>query len=79
MCPGLPTHQQSHTLSLVTLSCSPYLISILYKARLPFIVALNKTDVVDATFAVEWMNDFESFQEALEQVYRREVRELLNH
>ena len=31
-------------------------------------VALNKTDVVDAGFAVEWMTDFETFQEALEQV-----------
>ena len=44
------------------------LSSILYKAKLPFVVALNKIDVVDASFAVEWMNDFESFQEALEQV-----------
>ena len=31
-------------------------------------VALNKIDVVDATYAVDWMNDFEAFQEALEQV-----------
>ena len=49
--------------------CSiPSFYSILYKAKLPFVVAMNKIDVVDAGFAVEWMNDFESFQEALEQV-----------
>ena len=29
---------------------------------------MNKTDIVDHTFAVEWMSDFEIFQEALEQV-----------
>ena len=44
------------------------LCSILYKTKLPFIVVLNKTDVVDHTFAVEWMNDFEVFHEALDQV-----------
>ncbi len=42
--------------------------SILYKTKLPFVIVLNKTDVVDHTFAVEWMSDFEIFQEALEQV-----------
>ena len=42
--------------------------SILYKMKLPFIVVLNKTDTVDHSFAVDWMNDFEIFQEALEQV-----------
>lgn len=44
------------------------LSSILYKTKLPFIVVLNKTDIVDHTFALEWMSDFEIFQEALEQV-----------
>ncbi|KAL5278200.1 GPN1 family protein [Megaselia abdita] len=43
-----------------------YACSILYKARLPFIIALNKIDVQDFDFAVEWMTDFEAFQEALE-------------
>ena len=42
--------------------------SILYKTRLPFVVVLNKADIVDHSFAVEWMSDFEIFQEALEQV-----------
>uniref|UniRef100_A0A1A9W8R4 GPN-loop GTPase n=1 Tax=Glossina brevipalpis TaxID=37001 RepID=A0A1A9W8R4_9MUSC len=43
-----------------------YACSILYKARLPFIVAMNKIDVKDDEFAVEWMTDFEVFQKALE-------------
>lgn len=29
-------------------------------------IALNKTDVAPADFAVQWMEDFESFQEALD-------------
>lgn len=44
-----------------------YACSILYKARLPFIIVLNKCDVVDPDFAIEWMQDFEVFQEALEK------------
>ncbi|XP_075970212.1 GPN-loop GTPase 1 [Anticarsia gemmatalis] len=43
-----------------------YACSILYKTRLPFIVVMNKTDVVDNTYAVDWMRDFEAFQEALD-------------
>ncbi|CAO1426395.1 unnamed protein product [Diamesa hyperborea] len=43
-----------------------YACSILYKARLPFIVALNKIDIKAHDFALEWMTDFEVFQEALE-------------
>nr|XP_006822767.1 PREDICTED: GPN-loop GTPase 1-like [Saccoglossus kowalevskii] len=43
-----------------------YACSILYKYRLPFVIVLNKTDIVDSEFAIEWMRDFESFQEALE-------------
>ncbi|XP_053107348.1 GPN-loop GTPase 1 [Hemicordylus capensis] len=44
-----------------------YACSILYKTKLPFIVAMNKTDIIDHSFAVEWMRDFEVFQEALSQ------------
>ncbi|XP_059612517.1 GPN-loop GTPase 1 [Phlebotomus argentipes] len=44
-----------------------YACSILYKARLPFIIVMNKIDVEDHSFALEWMQDFEVFQEALEQ------------
>lgn len=43
-----------------------YACSILYKARLPFIVVLNKIDVQSHEFAIDWMKDFEIFQEALE-------------
>ncbi|XP_063080156.1 GPN-loop GTPase 1 [Engraulis encrasicolus] len=44
-----------------------YACSILYKTKLPFIVVMNKTDIIDHSFAVEWMQDFETFQEALNQ------------
>jgi GTPase SAR1 family protein len=44
-----------------------YAVSILYKYRLPFIVVLNKTDIIHHRFALEWMNDFELFQSAIEQ------------
>ena len=39
--------------------------SILYKTKLPFILVFNKTDVQPHEFALEWMQDFEAFQEAL--------------
>jgi len=42
-----------------------YACSILYKARLPMIVVFNKTDITRHEFAVEWMNDFEAFQDAV--------------
>lgn len=41
-----------------------YACSILYKMKLPFIVVLNKNDVVDTDFATEWISDFEAFQNA---------------
>ncbi|CAH1982469.1 unnamed protein product [Acanthoscelides obtectus] len=43
-----------------------YACSILYKTRLPFVVVMNKTDIVDCSYAKDWMTDFEAFQEALE-------------
>ncbi|BGP12955.1 hypothetical protein JCM10213_006594 [Rhodosporidiobolus nylandii] len=42
-----------------------YACSILYKTRLPFLLVFNKTDVQDHQFALDWMRDFEAFQEAL--------------
>ncbi|KAI0294113.1 XPA-binding protein 1 [Multifurca ochricompacta] len=42
-----------------------YACSILYKTKLPFIVVFNKTDAQPHAFALEWMRDFEVFQEAL--------------
>ncbi|XP_077420047.1 GPN-loop GTPase 1 isoform X1 [Vanacampus margaritifer] len=44
-----------------------YACSILYKTKLPFIVVMNKTDIIEESFAVEWMTDFEAFQDALNQ------------
>uniref|UniRef100_A0A6Q2XZ77 GPN-loop GTPase n=1 Tax=Esox lucius TaxID=8010 RepID=A0A6Q2XZ77_ESOLU len=44
-----------------------YACSIMYKTKLPFIVVMNKTDIIDHSFAVEWMQDFEVFQDALNQ------------
>ncbi|KAL1454045.1 hypothetical protein WDU94_010338 [Cyamophila willieti] len=43
-----------------------YACSIMYKYKLPVIVVLNKIDIVNHKYAVEWMQDFELFQEALE-------------
>ncbi|KAK7792753.1 hypothetical protein R5R35_007071 [Gryllus longicercus] len=43
-----------------------YACSILYRSKLPFIVAINKVDVVEHKYALNWMKDFEAFQEALE-------------
>lgn len=42
-----------------------YAISILYKTKLPMILVFNKTDVKSEDEAVEWMRDFESFQDAV--------------
>ncbi|XP_039067838.1 GPN-loop GTPase QQT2-like [Hibiscus syriacus] len=42
-----------------------YACSILYKTRLPLVLAFNKTDVAQHEFALEWMEDFEAFQAAI--------------
>ncbi|KAJ2396784.1 hypothetical protein GGI05_000965 [Coemansia sp. RSA 2603] len=52
-----------------------YACSILYKTQMPFLVAFNKTDVVGHEFAVEWMEDFEAFQRALQ---RQEEESFMN-
>ncbi|KAN0061630.1 hypothetical protein ACQY0O_006478 [Thecaphora frezii] len=44
-----------------------YACSILYKTKLPFILVFNKTDAQPHDFALEWMQDFEKFQEALRE------------
>ncbi|BFI32098.1 GPN-loop GTPase [Marchantia polymorpha subsp. ruderalis] len=43
-----------------------YACGILYKTRLPLMLAFNKTDITQHQFAVEWMEDFEKFQDAVE-------------
>jgi hypothetical protein len=50
-------------ISLLSRSLIPH--SILYKTKLPFIVVFNKTDAQPHDFALNWMQDFETFQEAL--------------
>ena len=40
--------------------------SIMYKGQLPLLLVFNKTDVTDHKFALEWMKDYENFNEALE-------------
>ena len=44
-----------------------YACSILYKMKLPLIVVFNKTDVAPHDTCVSWMEDFEAFQQALQQ------------
>ncbi|KAL0312990.1 UNVERIFIED_CONTAM: GPN-loop GTPase QQT2 [Sesamum radiatum] len=43
-----------------------YACSVLYKTRLPLVLAFNKTDVAQHEFALEWMKDFEAFHAALD-------------
>ncbi|KAL6649819.1 hypothetical protein ACP70R_014043 [Stipagrostis hirtigluma subsp. patula] len=43
-----------------------YACSILYKTRLPLVLTFNKVDVAKHEFAIEWMQDFEAFQTALD-------------
>ncbi|KAK7028964.1 GPN-loop GTPase 1 [Halocaridina rubra] len=42
-----------------------YACSILYKYKLPFVIAMNKIDIISCKYALEWMKDFEEFQDAL--------------
>ncbi|KAK7601072.1 hypothetical protein V9T40_008513 [Parthenolecanium corni] len=43
-----------------------YACSILYRTKLPLLLVMNKADIVEHAYAVEWMTDFEAFQAALE-------------
>jgi GPN-loop GTPase len=44
-----------------------YACSILYKSKLPFIIALNKVDVIDPSSVLKWISDFEAFDVAVEK------------
>ena len=44
-----------------------YACSMFYRTRLPIVIAFNKNDVVPHDFAIEWMKDYEAFQEALDE------------
>jgi GTPase SAR1 family protein len=43
-----------------------YACSMYYRTRLPLVICFNKTDVVSHEFCMEWMRDYEAFQEALD-------------
>jgi GPN-loop GTPase len=45
-----------------------YACSMLYRTKLPLVVCFNKTDVVSHQFCLEWMRDYEAFQEALDNM-----------
>ena len=42
-----------------------YACSILYKTELPFVIVLNKNDIISHKFALEWMRDYDAFLEAV--------------
>jgi GTPase SAR1 family protein len=44
-----------------------YACSMFYRTRLPLVIAFNKNDVVPHDFAIEWMKDYDAFQEALDE------------
>eukprot|EP00455_Lapot_gusevi_P001352 TRINITY_DN10554_c0_g1_i1.p1 TRINITY_DN10554_c0_g1~~TRINITY_DN10554_c0_g1_i1.p1 ORF type:complete len:379 (+),score=71.43 TRINITY_DN10554_c0_g1_i1:60-1139(+) len=44
-----------------------YACSIMYKTKLPLIIAFNKTDIMSHEFALNWIRDFDSFEVALNQ------------
>jgi Fe2+ transport system protein B len=43
-----------------------YACGVMYRARLPMVVALNKSDAGDAAACEEWMRDLDAFQAALD-------------
>lgn len=44
-----------------------YACSMLYRTKLPLVVVFNKIDVVPHEFCLEWMRDYDAFQDALDQ------------
>jgi len=42
-----------------------YACSIMYKTRLPFLIAFNKIDIMSHFFLTEWLTDIDSMKEAL--------------
>ena len=44
-----------------------YALSIMYKMKLPLLLAFNKLDIAKDNKVLEWMQDFESLQEALKK------------
>ena len=44
-----------------------YALSIMYKMKLPLLIAFNKLDLVKENKVIEWMQDYQSLQEALKK------------
>jgi GTPase SAR1 family protein len=44
-----------------------YALSIMYKMKLPLLIAFNKLDIAKENKVIEWLQDFESLQEALKK------------
>jgi len=44
-----------------------YACSMFYRTRLPLVIVFNKTDVVPAEVCLEWMDDYDKFQVALDE------------
>jgi len=42
-----------------------YACSLLYKSKIPLLIVFTKIDVVSHEYAVKWMTDFDSFEEAI--------------
>lgn len=45
-----------------------YSLSILYKSKLPMLLCFNKNDVLDHSFAIKWMRDFDELDTNLSKV-----------
>ena len=43
-----------------------YACSVLYRSQLPLVCAFNKNDIISADVMIEWMRDFEKFQDAID-------------
>ena len=44
-----------------------YALSIMYKMKLPLLIAFNKADIAKDSKVVEWMNDYDSLQKVLKK------------
>lgn len=44
-----------------------YATSVLYKSQLPLVCVFNKIDITPHEFAKKWIEDYESFQDALDE------------
>jgi GPN-loop GTPase len=62
---------RSSTSPVTFISNMLYSCSIMYKTRLPLVIAFNKVDVESADKPLHWMSDFEAFQEALDEASRQ--------